>query len=125
MGCPLFYFGVNMPDIKPSYKDSWWWRLITLAPLLERFDKAIDFLKELTDKLDSHSSHRAINLTWGIGSFVCFWVNHFIYNHGKFATADYVFIATMAGITTMSAVLSKGFDPKPTEDDDGPDTISK
>jgi hypothetical protein len=36
-----------------------------------------------------------------------------------------MFIAGMAGITTLAAVSSKKLDPKPTEDEDGPDTISK
>lgn len=110
---------------KPSYKDSWWWRLITLAPLLERFDRVMFFIKELTNKQDSHSHHKAINLVWGVGSFICYWVNHFIFCKGKFETIDYIFIAGMAGITTLSAVLTKKFDLKEFKEENKDESSNK
>ena len=85
---------------KTTFRDSWWWKTITLQNFIQ-------YVKNLIDKTDPASSHAAINLLWGVGSFFCYWADHFLSNPGKFVQSDFMFITAMAGITTLSAVASK------------------
>lgn len=59
----------------------------------------------------------------GAGSFVCFWVSHFIKLQAdpktSFTTIDYVFIATMAGLSTYSAIQAKKVDAGVAEEGKG------
>ena len=50
-----------------------------------------------------------INLFWGCGSFLLYWFDHFFYQR-IFTNQDYIFIASMAGITTIAAIRSKKLD---------------
>ena len=96
--------------------EKWWYKLITFSAIRDCINNTIGFFKQLTDKTDPHSSHRAINLTWGIGSFVCYWADHFIFNRGKFTKEDFIFITVMAGVTTLAAAMAKfGDKPIPTD----------
>jgi hypothetical protein len=95
-----------------TWRDTWFWKTITFA-------KFISFIKGLIDKKDPHSSHEAVNLTWGLGSFVFYWMDHFL-AHRVFTNQDYVFIASMAGITALSSLSSKKTDASGNkEDSDG------
>jgi hypothetical protein len=96
---------------------NWFYKIITCKPIT-------DYFQRLVNKLDDQSSHRAINVLWGCGSFFLYFFDHFFYKR-TFTNQDFMFITGMAGITTLAAVSSKKLDPKPTEDEDGPDTISK
>jgi hypothetical protein len=97
---------------------SWIYRIMTLKPFTNYF-------RELADRTNPESSHRAINVTWGMGSFFLYWADHFYY-HRVFTVQDYMFIAAMAGITTLAAVASKTIDNKqPEEVSDESDTTVK
>ena len=95
----------------------------------------VAYMKSLTDKSDVQSSHRFVNLLWGSGSFVFFWMGYFYKLYKipayKLDTIDYTFIATMAGISTYAAIVAKRIDsnnptpptppkpaPDPEEDDE-------
>lgn len=95
-------------------KETWWFKLITGYPIIKRIDNAIEFVKDLINKNNPYSSHRAINLTWGIGSFILYWIDHFLKKR-NFTNGDFLFIAGMAGVTTISAVLAKSQDSKLTD----------
>ena len=76
--------------------------------------KPLQYFKDLSDSMNPLSSHNAINLLWGGGSFVFYWVDHFYRVTHKldyqFTTTDYIFISAMAGISTLSALASKKVD---------------
>lgn len=78
-------------------------RIISLEP--------VAYLKSLTNRNDPHSSHRAVNITWGLGSFIMFWGSYLfqLYRDINFrlGITDYLFIATMAGMSTLSAIAAK------------------
>ena len=103
-------------EIKPTgtWRDSWWWKTITLQnTFIKRLDSLIGFFKGLVNKKDPHSSHETISLTWGLGSFGAYWLDHFI-NHRVFTAQDYTFIAAMSGISLIASVSSKRTDAKGT-----------
>ena len=87
--------------------------LKSLATLPTRImsSQPVKFFKDLSNSENPLSSHKWVNLVWGGGSFVCYWADHFIRlfknKDYKFETLDYVFIAAMAGISTISAIASK------------------
>lgn len=71
----------------------------------------VKYFKDLSNSANPQSSHKWVNLLWGGGSFVCYWADHFIRlaknKEYKFEILDYVFIAAMAGISSLTAILSK------------------
>jgi hypothetical protein len=78
-------------------------RIFSIAP--------IQYFKNLTNKEDPHSSHRFVNLLWGCGSFGMFWASYcyqlFRDVNYRLSLTDYLFIATMAGMSTLSAIAAK------------------
>lgn len=88
-----------------TYKEEWWFKILTLRPF-------VNFLKDLINKDNPASAHSFINVIWGLGSFFLYWFDHFAFDRGNFTTNDYMFIASMAGLTTLSAVASKLVDSK-------------
>jgi len=78
-------------------------KLVSLRP--------IEYFKGLTNKNNPHSSHRFVNLIWGCGSFFMFWAISFIQVTRdvafRFGALEYTFIGAMAGISTISAIVSK------------------
>lgn len=89
------------------WRNNWWWKLLTGSFLRDRFDKLIKYCAELVNDNNSYSSHRAINITWGVGSFLGFWVDHFWFHRGAFTHWELGFIIAMAGVQTTSALVSK------------------
>jgi hypothetical protein len=83
---------------------NWVYKVITLKP-------ATDYFQKLANTKDPQSSHDAINLLWGIGAFFLYFLDHFIYKR-VFNNNDFVFIASMAGISTLAAVSAKKVDAK-------------
>ena len=90
-------------------------KIVTIKPL--------EFAQKLIDATNPMSTHNTINLIWGVGSFVGFWLDHFWRLHLKetvtFTWVDYAFIGGMAGISTFSAILNnktgKLVEPQPPE----------
>jgi len=83
-----------------AYKEQMWFKILTARPFTNYF-------KELINKDNPASVHSFVNLIWGFGSFFLYWFDHFAFDRGNFTSNDYLFLAGMAGITTMSAVASK------------------
>jgi hypothetical protein len=100
-------FMVDEPILveKETYKEKLWFKIITFRPF-------VDFCKSLINKDNPESAHSFINLVWGLGSFFLYWFDHFAFDRGNFTGNDYMFIAGMAGLTTLSAVASKLIDKK-------------
>jgi hypothetical protein len=96
---------VTIKDDTGWYKEKLWFKIITARPF-------VNFLKDLINKDNPASAHSFVNLIWGLGSFFLYWVDHFAFDRGNFTTNDYMFIAGMAGLTTLSAVASKIVDTK-------------
>ena len=94
-----------MTDETGTYKEKWWFKIITARPF-------VNFLKDLINKDNPASAHSFINIVWGFGSFILYWIDHFLYHKGVFTTNDLTFIGGLAGITTLSAVASKLVDNK-------------
>ena len=99
-------------EIKPKWYIklwNWFYRLISCKPITDNF-------KKLIDKNDPMSSHRAVNITWGLGSFGFYWLDHFLYKR-VFTNQDYMFILAMAGISTVAAIRAKRLDSDTTTED--------
>ena len=91
------------------WRDNWWWKLLSGAFIRDRVDKTIKYFAELPNINNPYSSHRTINLCWGLGSFFGFWIDHFLYHRGGFSNWELSFILAMAGIHTTSALVAKRF----------------
>ncbi len=86
---------------------AWFYRLITCKAVTDYFQK-------LANTQDPQSSHDAINLLWGVGAFFLYFADHFYYKR-VFQNNDFMFIASMAGISTLAAVSAKKVDSKKVE----------
>ena len=88
-----------------DYTTSWWYKIITFSAIVTRIDNAVEFFKGLVNQQNPLSSHEAVNMVWGLGSFILYWLDHFVY-HRVFSNQDFLFLATMSGITAIAAVTS-------------------
>ena len=87
------------------YTEQWWYKFITFSAITKRVDAFLTLLRDIINKQDPHSSHEIINLTWGLGGFFLYFLDHFAY-HRVFTTADLTFLSVMSGITAYAAVTS-------------------
>jgi len=112
---------MEVPMSKKKLKDRIAGIFLGFLSTIESF-ASIDPVKlfhRLLNREDPLSSLHFVNLLWGAGSFILFWVEHFlrIYRNldYKFTAADYVFIAGMAGISSLSAFASNNNSHAPTD----------
>ena len=91
------------------WRKNWWWKLLSGAFVRDRIYKIIKYFAELPNVNSPYSSHRAVNVTWGLGSFILYFTDHFVFKRGPFSRDELLFMMAMAGIQTTSALISKRF----------------
>lgn len=69
------------------------------------YQAIIQFCLRLINVNDPYQVHNLTNLIWGIGSFLFYWLDHFM-SRRQFTNDDYWFILGMCGLSAGLAVAN-------------------